>query len=155
MIDSASLCCLTGRYDNTIPTRFLAPIDCSKIPAQYCNQLNSPAPSANFLLYVWQILDFLPVLANRGWTNRKRSWKKEAWDPSFHNLECFWEFSGTIINLPCTRSTVKNTLKSLFSAVSHLFTEETTLYDYRIILEAVQQSSYSYIMTVLIRPVPL
>jgi hypothetical protein len=28
----ASLNSLTGRYDNTIPTRFLAPIDSSKIP---------------------------------------------------------------------------------------------------------------------------
>jgi hypothetical protein len=25
---------VVGRYDNPIPTRFLAPIDCSKIPAQ-------------------------------------------------------------------------------------------------------------------------
>ncbi len=33
-IDSASLCGLTGRYDNSIHTQFLAPIDCSKIPAQ-------------------------------------------------------------------------------------------------------------------------
>ncbi len=33
-IDSASLCSLVGRYDNPIPTRFLAPIDRSKIPAQ-------------------------------------------------------------------------------------------------------------------------
>ncbi len=32
-INSASLCSLAGRYDNTIPTRFLAPIDCLKIPA--------------------------------------------------------------------------------------------------------------------------
>ncbi len=32
-IDSASLCSLAGRYDNPIPTRFLALIDCSKIPA--------------------------------------------------------------------------------------------------------------------------
>jgi hypothetical protein len=31
-IDSASLCSLAGRYDNPIPTRLLAPIDCSKIP---------------------------------------------------------------------------------------------------------------------------
>jgi hypothetical protein len=31
-IDS-SLCSLAGRYDNPIPTHFLAPIDCSKIPA--------------------------------------------------------------------------------------------------------------------------
>ncbi len=30
-INSARLCSLAGRYDNTIPTRFLAPIDCSKI----------------------------------------------------------------------------------------------------------------------------
>jgi hypothetical protein len=33
-INSASLCSLAGRYDNPIPTRFLAPIDCLKIPAQ-------------------------------------------------------------------------------------------------------------------------
>jgi hypothetical protein len=33
-MNSASLCSLAGRYDNPIPTRFLAPIDCFKIPAQ-------------------------------------------------------------------------------------------------------------------------
>ncbi len=33
-IDSTSLCSLAGRYDNPIPNRFLAPIDCSNIPAQ-------------------------------------------------------------------------------------------------------------------------
>ncbi len=32
-IDSASLCSLGCRYDNLISTRFLASIDCSKIPA--------------------------------------------------------------------------------------------------------------------------
>ncbi len=31
---SASLRSLAGRYDNPIPTRFLSPIDCLKIPAQ-------------------------------------------------------------------------------------------------------------------------
>jgi hypothetical protein len=30
-----SLCRLAGWYDNLIPPRFLAPIDYSKIPAQY------------------------------------------------------------------------------------------------------------------------
>ncbi len=30
---TASLCGLAGRYDNPIPTLFLAPIDCLKIPA--------------------------------------------------------------------------------------------------------------------------
>ncbi len=32
-INSASLCSQAGRYDNPIPTRFLASIDCLKIPA--------------------------------------------------------------------------------------------------------------------------
>ncbi len=32
-MNSASLCSLAGRYDNPIPNRFLAPIDCLKIPA--------------------------------------------------------------------------------------------------------------------------
>jgi hypothetical protein len=35
--NSASLCSLAGRYDNPTPTRFLAPIDCSKNPAQSPN----------------------------------------------------------------------------------------------------------------------
>ncbi len=33
----ASLCSLAGRYDNPIPTRFLAPIDCLKILALVLN----------------------------------------------------------------------------------------------------------------------
>jgi hypothetical protein len=32
-MNSASLCSLAGQYDNPIPTWFLAPIDCLKIPA--------------------------------------------------------------------------------------------------------------------------
>ncbi len=32
--NSACLCSLAGRYDKPIPTRFLAPIGCLKIPAQ-------------------------------------------------------------------------------------------------------------------------
>jgi hypothetical protein len=38
-IDPASLCSMAGRYDNPIPTRFLAPIDCSKIPALSSNSV--------------------------------------------------------------------------------------------------------------------
>ncbi len=33
-MNSTSLCSLAGRYDNTIPPRFLAPIDSLKIPTQ-------------------------------------------------------------------------------------------------------------------------
>ncbi len=32
-MNSAGLCSLAGRYDNPIPTRYLAPIDCLQIPA--------------------------------------------------------------------------------------------------------------------------
>jgi hypothetical protein len=32
-INSARLCSLAGRYDNPIPSRFLAPINCLKIQA--------------------------------------------------------------------------------------------------------------------------
>jgi hypothetical protein len=35
MINSASLRSLASRYDNPIPTRFPAPIDCLKIPALF------------------------------------------------------------------------------------------------------------------------
>jgi hypothetical protein len=42
-IDSASLCSLAGRYVNTIPTRFLTPIDCLKIPAQLSRLVLSSA----------------------------------------------------------------------------------------------------------------
>jgi hypothetical protein len=38
-MNSASLCSLAGRYNNPIPPRFLAPIDCLKIPAQVQNHI--------------------------------------------------------------------------------------------------------------------
>jgi hypothetical protein len=37
-MNSASLCSLAGRYDNPIPTRFLAPIECLEIPALCTHQ---------------------------------------------------------------------------------------------------------------------
>ncbi len=43
-IDSASLCSLADRYNNPIPSRFLAPIDCSKIPA-LAGQYDNPVPT--------------------------------------------------------------------------------------------------------------
>ncbi len=39
--NSARLCSLAGRYDNPIPSLFLAPIDCLKIPA-----LARPTPTS-------------------------------------------------------------------------------------------------------------
>ncbi len=40
-MNSVSLCSLAGQYDNPIPTRFLAPIDYLKIPAQDCYELRN------------------------------------------------------------------------------------------------------------------
>jgi hypothetical protein len=37
----ASLCSLAVRYDNPIPTRFLDPIDCSKISAQFKSEVGN------------------------------------------------------------------------------------------------------------------
>ncbi len=47
-IDSASLCSLAGQYDNPIPTRFLAPIDCYKIPAHYRREYGCKTGSPSF-----------------------------------------------------------------------------------------------------------
>jgi hypothetical protein len=51
-IDFVSVLSLVGRYDNPIPTQFLASIDCSTIPAQFSGLLNFflgwRAPRTNF-----------------------------------------------------------------------------------------------------------
>jgi hypothetical protein len=57
-IDSTSLCSQAGRYDNPIPSRFLAPIDCSKIPAQSCNRVFVPAGTTNRFLALIDVLKF-------------------------------------------------------------------------------------------------
>ncbi len=43
-MNSASLCSLADRYDNLIPTRFLAPIDCLKITA-LADRYDNPIPT--------------------------------------------------------------------------------------------------------------
>jgi hypothetical protein len=49
-MNSASLCSLAGRYDNPIPPRLLAPIDCLKIPAPV--QLRLDWQALNFSLLI-------------------------------------------------------------------------------------------------------
>jgi len=52
---SAILCSLAGRDDNPIPNRFLAPINCSKIPAQDGTQKDITNPRMNNgLMYVYE-----------------------------------------------------------------------------------------------------
>jgi hypothetical protein len=43
-MNSASLCSQAGQFDNPIPTRFLAPIDCLKITALMCFFFSQIAP---------------------------------------------------------------------------------------------------------------
>jgi hypothetical protein len=50
-VNSASLRSLLGRYDNPIPTRFLAPIDCLKIPALELNKSPAAKSVQSYLVY--------------------------------------------------------------------------------------------------------
>ena len=64
--ESASLSSLVGRYDNPIPTRFLAPIHCSKVPALciLCPEL--PQHSILSGTQIWLTVPFLSS-APRKW----------------------------------------------------------------------------------------
>ncbi len=50
-IPPAYLRSLAGRYDNPIPFRFLAPIDCLKIPAQWNLQRSTTFPCSNMVRF--------------------------------------------------------------------------------------------------------
>jgi hypothetical protein len=59
LLKSLKIRVLAGRYDNPLPTRFLAPIDCSKIPAQ-CSLKRLKAPEGLKLMQ-WLIILLLPL----------------------------------------------------------------------------------------------
>jgi hypothetical protein len=75
-IYSASLCSLARRYDNPIPTRFLTPIDCLKIPAQL--HATDYAPTARIVTVCPTVPKFL-VLHITG--------VKTCWSRSCRNTE--------------------------------------------------------------------
>jgi hypothetical protein len=50
-MNSVSLCSLAGRYDNPIPTRFLAPIDCLTIPSLVIQCVDRKLKAADQLIY--------------------------------------------------------------------------------------------------------
>ncbi len=92
-INSASLCSLAGRYDNPIPTRFLAAIDCLKIPALSTGSYISP------------------VLLGKEWTGWRNSsgggryieWKGVKHWPPQESIEFFIEdhdFSSLYVLAP-------------------------------------------------------
>jgi hypothetical protein len=60
-IDATSLCSLAGRYDNLITTRFLASIDCLKIPAQL---FDTPYPAVSGFHSVPSSLHLTPCLGS-------------------------------------------------------------------------------------------
>ncbi len=70
-MNSASLCSLAGRYDYTIPTRFLAPIDCLKIPAQRSWSVDisykDDVTVIPFLRELSTMYDRLPLPSTRKW----------------------------------------------------------------------------------------
>jgi hypothetical protein len=69
--NSTSLCCMAGRYDNPIPTRFLASIDCSKIPVLatdlYLLLIPSQVyrPASKFLINVCVTIEFVLLSRER------------------------------------------------------------------------------------------
>ncbi len=67
----ASLCSLAGRYDNPIPTRFLAPIDCLKIPP-LAGRHGNPIPTRFLASEI--VLKFQPRKQNfNSWKDVKTS----------------------------------------------------------------------------------
>jgi hypothetical protein len=55
-MNSASLCSLAGRYDNLIPTRILAPLDCLKIPIRNRSQIHERTILLRFLGIILRVL---------------------------------------------------------------------------------------------------
>jgi hypothetical protein len=56
-INSACPCSLGGRYDNPLPSRFLVPVDCLKIPAQCTGCMY--ITGCTFVLFNTKIYNFL------------------------------------------------------------------------------------------------
>ncbi len=93
-INSASLCSLAGRYDNPLPTRFLAPVDCLQSPALHFLWNNSISneviqeqpPSRNLLATVRRVLQYrVQMLLTRGhrfglvWPSIKNLARQSCW----------------------------------------------------------------------------
>jgi hypothetical protein len=57
-MNSSSLCRLADRYDNPIPTLFLAPIDCLKIPAQDTDDSHQ-GQGRSLLVMTWDCMGML------------------------------------------------------------------------------------------------
>ncbi len=69
-INSASLCSLAGRYANPIPIRFLAPIDCLKVPAlssywlAHFYLMKNPAKCCSILVWIARCWNYLLTSQN-------------------------------------------------------------------------------------------
>jgi hypothetical protein len=66
-INSGSLCSLAGRYDNPIPTRFLSPKDCLKIPAQHSRMYRAGTVSGRFKQLNFSHSSSLRIQIHRFW----------------------------------------------------------------------------------------
>jgi hypothetical protein len=88
--NSARLCSLAGRYHNPIPTRFLAHIDCLKIPA-----LEYDGPLCHFNItqekrYVYSIEPKSTVLLQNSGARICLSSKKKISDRDGRNFQYFY-----------------------------------------------------------------
>ncbi len=81
-IDSAIVYRLAGRYYNSIPTRFLAPIDCSKIPS-YAKMENG----VGSVLYYFKQCPMYRITAGPLDAPILKTWKAKDADSCHKNLE--------------------------------------------------------------------
>jgi hypothetical protein len=110
---------VAGRYENPIPSRFLAPIDCSKIPAQLW--FTFPVCTYNLYQTLVHLVVFFHFSLNRSQTlhmrytrhpssNSERSdLRFEAWQPVFLTRYMGYDWS-------LEREICKTILKLVFTA---------------------------------------
>jgi len=134
-VSLVSLCSLAGRYDNPIPPRFLAPIDCLKIPALVLMESTSPSPPCNSLIghllksmkwrccsLVWPI-SFMTQTSSQG----HRTFTEKSFRIQNAN-KCLRSCVEFVINF------VRSKLKFRISGLKQLNTFECKFRKYKVIL---------------------
>ncbi len=121
-MNSASLRSLAGRYDNPIPTRFLAPMDCLKIPAQYSRSW-TPGLRATWKLsfqikQVEILLQFPEIKVLR--TPRAIYMKQRGFIAALHAFMCTRIRAGYTIQLCSGYKSFAHFQKSVFAFFKHI-----------------------------------
>ncbi len=110
-MNSASLCSLAGRYDNPIPTLFLAPIDCLKIPVPdsknplHCSASVKGQPTAPCLRIGSMFLPLPSLRCNENLNYVFPEKELRGLSPNF-TFMCLWAiyiFPGLVHIFSCSR----------------------------------------------------